>query len=178
VCGKEIWKKQTTERRSQTRCRYDTVVHADASPISFGSATSWTLKPSRLEAVMTTIAVPTRGVAGEVLAMAVPGAAVPTGTTTSLACYVQKGSDVTWQWGLNNDNSYYVLNGKWIATPYTGLTKFVTNTSQAELVGAANNAIRYYKLAGYTVQSIFAADSGAGYNYPIVAGSTELYPKF
>ena len=84
---------------------------------------------------MTTIAVPTRGVAGEVLAMAVPGAAVPTGTTTSLACYVQKGSDVTWQWGLNNDNSYYVLNGKWIATPYTGLTKFVTNTSQAELVG-------------------------------------------
>lgn len=127
---------------------------------------------------MTTIAVPTRGSVGEVLGMAVPAAAVPAGTTTSLACYVQKGSDVTWHWGLNNDNSYYVLNGNWITTPYTGLTKFVTSASQADLLAAANNAIAYYKLAGYTLQSMFAADSGAGYNYPIVAGGTELYPKY
>jgi hypothetical protein len=127
---------------------------------------------------MTTIAVPTRGSVGEVLGLAVPAAAVPTGTSTSLACYVQKGSDVTWHWGLNNDNSYYVLNGNWITTPYTGLTKFVTSASQADLVAAANNAIAYYKLAGYTLQSMFAADSGAGYNYPIVAGGTELYPKY
>ena len=127
---------------------------------------------------MTLNAVPTRGSVGELLAMAAPASAVPTGTTTSLACYVQKGSDVTWHWGLNSDNSYYVLSGKWIATPYTGLTKFVTNASQAELVAAANNAIAYYKLAGYTLQSLFAADSGAGYNYPIVAGGTELYPKY
>ena len=95
-----------------------------------------------------------------------------------MGCYVQKGSDVTWQWGLNSDNSYYVLRGTWVTTPYTGLTKFVTSASQQEMAAAANNAIAYYKLAGYTLQSMFAADGSAGYNYPIVTGGTELYPKY
>ena len=127
---------------------------------------------------MTHNAVPVRENPGEVLAQAVPAVAVPSGTTTSLACYVQKGSDVTWQWGLNSDNSYYVLRGAWVTTPYTGLTKFVTSAGQQEMAAAADNAIAYYKLSGYTLQSMFAADSSAGYNYPIVAGGTELYPKY
>jgi hypothetical protein len=99
-------------------------------------------------------------------------------TTTSLACYVRNGSSVTWQWGLNNDNSYYALNGYWITTPNTRLTKFVTDTDEDELVAAANNAIKYYNLAGYTVLALFAADKSAGYNYPIIVGDSELYPTY
>lgn len=99
-------------------------------------------------------------------------------TTTSLACYVQNGSKVTWQWGLNDDNSYYALSGYWITTPHTRLTKFVTDTSEDEMVAAANNAIKYYNLAGYTLLAIFAADKSAGYNYPIIVGEDELYPTY
>lgn len=127
---------------------------------------------------MTSSAIPIRPEAGAILAAALPAGTAPTGTTTSLACYLQKGTDVTWQWGLNADNSWYVLRGKWISTPYTGLTKFVTDVSPAALVAAANKAIQYYGRAGYTVQSLFAADSGTGFNYPIIAGGIELYPKF
>jgi hypothetical protein len=97
-------------------------------------------------------------------------------TTTSLACYLQTGSGVTWQWGLNADNSYYALHGYWATTPYTKLTKFVTDTSPDELLAAANRAIEYYKLAGSSVLGIFAADSSAGYNYPIIVGDSLLYP--
>ena len=99
-------------------------------------------------------------------------------TTTSVACYVINGSSITWQWGLNDDNSYYALNGYWITTPHTGLTKFVTDTSVDELLTAANQAIFYNKLTGYTVFAMFAADKSAGYNYPIIVGSSELYPTY
>lgn len=99
-------------------------------------------------------------------------------TTTSVACYVSNGESVTWQWGLNADNSYYTLNGYWIKTPQTGLTKFVTDTSQDEMIRAANRAIDYYKLAGYSVLAMFAADKSAGFNYPIIVGDAELYPTW
>ncbi|WP_141841926.1 hypothetical protein [Humibacillus xanthopallidus] len=97
-------------------------------------------------------------------------------TTTSVACYLQKGSDVTWQWGLNADNSYYKLNGYWITTPHTRLQKFVTDTDEAEMMAAANRAIAYYNRTGYSVIGLFAADSSGGYNYPILVGESELYP--
>ena len=85
---------------------------------------------------------------------------------------------MTWQWRLNNDNSYYALNGYWITTPNTRLTKFVTDTDEDELLAAAKNAITYYNLAGYTVLALFAADKSAGYNYPIIVGDSELYPTY
>jgi hypothetical protein len=84
---------------------------------------------------------------------------------------------VTWQWGLNADNSYYKLNGYWITTSHTSLQKFVTDTDEAEMLAAANRAIAYYNRAGYSVIGLFAADSSAGYNYPIIVGESELYPK-
>ena len=127
---------------------------------------------------MTVNAIAVRAGAGELLAATAPGALLQTGTTTSLACYIQNGSSITWQWGLNNDNSYYVLNGSWITTPYTGLTKFVTTTSLDQLMAAAANAIRYYQRTGYTVLSLLAADGSAGYNYPIVSGGTQLFPRY
>ncbi len=99
-------------------------------------------------------------------------------TTTSLACYVRNGSNVTWQWGFNGDNSYFELTGYWIKTAHTGLTKFVTDTDEAELLAAAEKAIEYYKLTGYTVLALFAADKTAGYNYPIIVGDAELYPSY
>ena len=99
-------------------------------------------------------------------------------TTTSLACYVQKGTSVTWQWGLNDDNSWFELDGYWIVTPHTKLTKFVTNTDQAELLAAATKAIDYYKLTGYTVVALCAADRSLGFNYPIIVGDAELYPAY
>ncbi|MGJ7440369.1 hypothetical protein [Aquipuribacter sp. MA13-6] len=127
---------------------------------------------------MTYNAVATRSIAGQLVGPSALTGGNAGETTTSLACYVEKGSDVTWQWGLNADNSWYKLRGRWITTPFTGLTKFLTSTSEGELTAAANQAIQYYKLSGYTLRGMFAADGAGGYNYPILIGTTELYPKF
>ncbi len=97
-------------------------------------------------------------------------------TTTSLACYLRKDSSVTWQWGLKDDDSWYELSGYWITTPHTKLTKFVTNTDQAELQAAAQKAIDHHRMAGYSVLAMFAADRSLGFNYPIVLGDAELFP--
>ena len=100
-------------------------------------------------------------------------------TTTSLACYFVKGGSVTWYWGLNNDNSYYKLNGDWKQTPYTKLTKFFTQTSKTDITTAAAKAQSYYGLDGYSLVGIFAADGSSGYNYPVVLNNTEeLYPAY
>lgn len=98
------------------------------------------------------------------------------GSTTNLACYLRKGDDVTWYWGLNNDDSYYQVNGFWITTPHTKLQKFVTQAGQDDLLAAAANALRYNKLDGYSVVGVFAADKSVGYNYPIISGESTLYP--
>jgi hypothetical protein len=99
-------------------------------------------------------------------------------TTTSVSCYVSNGSNATWQWALNDDSSWFELTGYWITTPYSKLTKFVTDTSLDDLLTAANKAISYYNLTGYAVVALFAADKSAGYNYPIIVGSAELYPTY
>lgn len=98
-------------------------------------------------------------------------------TTTSIACYIQKGNDVTWYWGLNNDDSYYQLNGFWITTQYTKVQKFVTDTSPEEMLAAAANALKYYNKTDYSVIAVFAADKSGGYNYPIVVGDSTWYPR-
>jgi hypothetical protein len=100
-------------------------------------------------------------------------------TTTSLACYFVKNGSVTWQWGLNNDDSYYKLNGDWKKTPYTKLTKFFTQTSKTDITNAAAKAQSYYGLDGYSLVGIFAANGSSGYNYPVVVNnSEELYPAY
>lgn len=100
-------------------------------------------------------------------------------STSSLACYFSKNGSVTWQWGLNNDNSYYKLNGDWKKTPYTKLTKFFTQTSTSDIMNAAAKAQSYYNLDGYSLVGIFAAESSSGYNYPVVVNSTEeLFPAY
>ena len=105
--------------------------------------------------------------------------AVATATTTSLACYFSKGDTTTWYWGLNDDNSYYKLNGEWKTTPWTKLKKFFTTTSSSEITARANKASEYNKLSGYSLVAVFAADSGSGYNYPLVVNNAEeLYPNY
>ncbi len=121
--------------------------------------------------------IPARSNPGESMSVA-DEPSVLGGQTTSLACYLRNGTDEKWQWGLNNDNSWYKLNGSWHTTPYTKLTKFLTDTSENEIIGAAKNAIRYYEMAGYEVVAVVAADKKAGYNYPIVVGDKELFPKY
>ncbi len=126
---------------------------------------------------MTLNAVPMRSAAG-VLAPVVDVSAAAGSTTTSLVCYFQKGEDVTWQWGLKSDNNWYKVAGRWISTPYTGLTKFFTDAGVDELAAAAENARKYHTLNGYTLRAMCAADSAAGYSYPIVSRWVELYPKY
>ena len=71
-----------------------------------------------------------------------------------------------------------MLRGQWITTPYTGLKKFVTDTDEAELIAAANQAITYHNMAGYSVESVFASESSSDNNYPIIVNGTLLDPKF
>jgi hypothetical protein len=107
---------------------------------------------------------------------AVPVAAAD---STSLACYFQKGDDTKWYWGLTSDSGWYALPGEWKKTEYTKLQKFFSSASQSTITTACSNAATYYGLVGYTLKAAFAADKGAGSNYPIVVGgNTELYPQY
>lgn len=103
-------------------------------------------------------------------------------TTSSLACYF-KGADgtVKWQWGLapNSNNSWFELTGAWKKTEQTKLKKFFAVASKSDLDAACSTSQAYYKLTGYTLFAYFAADKGAGYNYPIIVnGDLELYPQY
>lgn len=107
--------------------------------------------------------------------------AVPTAAagSTSLACYFQKGSAITWYWGLNSDKSWYSMPGDWQKTTYTKLEKFFTTASQSDIAAACTNSQTYYGLVGYSLMAAFAAQKNAGYNYPIiVGGNTELWPQY
>lgn len=129
--------------------------------------------PSKAKAVR-------QGAEGEALPSSITARrpiAETTGSTTSVVCYFTSGSDTKWQWGLNNNNSYYALNGNWAETPFTAEEKFFTSTGEADITTACTNAQNYYKMSGYTLLGIFAAKTAAGSNYPIVINDTvELYP--
>jgi hypothetical protein len=105
-----------------------------------------------------------------------PVGAQATADTSSLRCYFQKGTAVTWGWGVTSDNAWFKMTGSWTKTPITKLQKFFTTASSSELASAAENALRYYKLVGYTLVGFFAATQGAGGDYPIVSNGTELFP--
>jgi len=105
-----------------------------------------------------------------------PAGAPAATDTSSLRCYFRKGSEMTWGWGVTNNNAWFSMSGTWTKTPITKLQKFFTATHQSEMNTAAENALRYYKLVGYTLVGFVAATSSAGYDYPIVSNGTELYP--
>lgn len=111
---------------------------------------------------------------------AIPAAApMVTAQTTSLGCYFRNAAgDTTWKWGLAPGNQWYQLSGNWQTTPYSKLQKFFTPTSTGPMNDACSRSKAYYSLAGYDVFAYFAADSSAGYNYPIVSCGVELYPQY
>ena len=106
-----------------------------------------------------------------------PAGAPAAAEASSLKCIFQKGTDVTWGWGLNSDKSYFQMRGSWTTTPYTKLEKFFTSTSTADMAAAAEAAKVYYGLVGYDLIGYCAATKASGYTYPIVAGGTELFPS-
>jgi hypothetical protein len=111
------------------------------------------------------------------IANAAPVPVDPTRDTyTYAACYFQKGDNKTWQWGLKGDDGWYKLNGKWVVTADTKITRFETSTNRNDIVGSCLNSQRYYNKGDYSIVGIYAADSSAGYNYPIYANGQEVTP--
>ncbi len=86
-------------------------------------------------------------------------AAVAT-ATTSLACYLRKGSSTTRHWRLNDDNSYFKLNGEWKTTPNTKLA----NSSPTHSLGdyrESDKGLELNNLDGYDLVAIFALTAAA-----------------
>src|SRR5689334_7297471 len=53
-----------------------------------------------------------------------PAALAADANYTYLACYFQKDSSQTWEWGLNSDGSYFQLPGSYVDTSLTKINKF------------------------------------------------------
>jgi len=115
------------------------------------------------------------------VAIPLPAAFAGNRTYTYTACYFQKGNDlssVKWQCGLQANNSWYQMNGRWIDTPHTKVRTFESEMDRQSVVTSCANSQRYYKLAGYRVIGIYAADQGVGRNYQIYTNNgTQLVSK-
>ena len=104
-------------------------------------------------------------------------------TTTYISCYFGTVGSNTWRWGLNNDKrkTYFVMNGEYKKTPFTRNEKFFTAITKSSVDNACATSKSYYNIKQPYIAG-FAANSSAGYNYPIVTvnGSTytELYPQW
>jgi hypothetical protein len=97
-------------------------------------------------------------------------------TTTSVVCYFQKGNHRLWKWGLQSNNSWFVLNGSWQKTRDTRITYFATPTSADTIRQSCRQSRAYYGYGNYTINGIYAANSSLGSNYPIYTGAGELRP--
>ena len=107
-----------------------------------------------------------------------PKGAASSPDSTYTACYFRDSNGkVSWQWGLKSDNQWYSLSGQWIKTEFTKLEKFETTESYASIYDSCENSKNYYKVSA-DLFAIFAANKGAGYNYPIVVGGGELFPLY
>jgi len=83
------------------------------------------------------------------------------------ACYFKDRGKTVWKWGLNPNNSWFVMSGRWVKNNQTGTWKFFTHTRRSNVVSSCNNAKRYYKVSGNII-GIYAAQSNRGKNYEIV----------
>lgn len=104
------------------------------------------------------------------------GLLTPTSATSAFAaeppyayptCYFKNGSRRVWKWGLNSNNSWFVMSGIWKKNADTGTWKFYTTTRKSEVESSCKNAKRYYKVAG-NIDGIYAAMKSTGKNYEIV----------
>ncbi|NCJ06249.1 hypothetical protein GS597_06905 [Synechococcales cyanobacterium C] len=119
----------------------------------------------------------------QIVSIMIPFSAALAGnlTYTYTACYFQKGNDlssITWRWGLQQNNSWYQMNGRWIMTPRTGVMTFESQMSQQNIMDSCANSQRYYQLTGYRIVGAYAADDKASKNYQIyTSNGTQLVSK-
>lgn len=93
--------------------------------------------------------------------------------TTSVVCYFQDFEGTTWKWGLQDDNGWYKLGGRWVID---AVTKFETSAPRDEIVKSCLNSQRYYNFGGKKLISIAAANSSVGRNYGIFSNGQEVKP--
>lgn len=90
---------------------------------------------------------------------------------TSVVCYFQiDRGGTTWQWGLRESNDWYKLDGRWIND--NGNYRFETSTSRDEIIESCRRSQRYYNRG--EIKNVYAANSSAGSNYPIIANGQEV----
>ena len=109
---------------------------------------------------------------------AAAAAAAAAAATSNVACYFRKDDGtVSWQWGLTGSNAYFSFQGQWRKTDHTKIQKFFSTAEYSDICDACKYAQAYYKETG-NLFAIFAATSGAGYNYPVVLGGNEISPLY
>lgn len=94
-----------------------------------------------------------------------------------IACYFGDASTYQWKWALAPDNGWYSVAGDYNKSQFTKIERFVTSTSQNDIVNACAQSKAYYKVTG-NLFAAFAATQGAGYNYPILSNGAILYPQY
>ena len=83
------------------------------------------------------------------------------------ACYFKNGQKRVWKWGLNANNSWFVMPGNWKKNGDTNTWKFYTTRRKSEVELSCRNARRYYNVTG-NIDGIYAAMKSTGKNYQIV----------
>jgi hypothetical protein len=94
-----------------------------------------------------------------------------------IACYFGDASNSQWHWALAPNNGWYSVAGDYNKSQFTKIERFVTSTSQNDIVDACARSKAYYKITG-NLFAAFAATRAAGYNYPILSNGTILYPQY
>ena len=82
-------------------------------------------------------------------------------------CYFKDGGNRVWKWGLNSDNSWFVIRGHWDKNRDTGNWKFYSDTPKNEVKSSCDNSQKYYNVPG-KIDGIYAAMSNVGNNYDLV----------
>ena len=94
-----------------------------------------------------------------------------------ISCYFGDASNFQWKWALAPDNGWYSVAGDYSKSPFTKIERFVTSTSQSDILNACAKSKAYYNVTG-NLFAAFAATQAAGFNYPILSNGTMLYPQY
>jgi hypothetical protein len=104
------------------------------------------------------------------------GLLTPTSADTAFAaeppyaypvCYFKNPRGRVWKWGLNSNNSWFVMSGRWEKNRDTDTWKFYTTTRKSHVESSCKDAKRYYGVTG-NIDGIYAAMKSTGNNYEIV----------
>lgn len=113
-----------------------------------------------------------------IVSLALPYSNASANTSTYTACYFEKEGHTTWHWGLDSRFNWYNLSGKWVQNHQTKNYKFETNTSESNILESCKSSQHYYQKLDYKFIGVYAADSGAGKNYPIYVNGKNISPEY